>query len=146
MSTVLAVPALPTVGTRRRLMGWLGLSVLLVGLLAAALTSSRLTEQPHPGAELPLGQILICTGAGLAVIALDGSLTTLPPPAHPADDLCLLCLPLAPAAVALAAVVLLILPPPRPMRQAAPVAAQAWPVRRLRCFGTTRTTRGPPTA
>ncbi len=147
MSAILAVPPLPPLRARRRFMGWLGLAVVLAGLLAAALASTRLPEQPHAGTDLPFGQLLICTGAGLAVVSLDGSITDLPPPAHPANDLCLLCLPLPPEAAALAAVVLLILPPlPRLARQTPPAPTPERPLRRLRCFGSARTTRGPPSA
>lgn len=141
----IALQGLPDCETRRRLMGWLGLVLVASGLLAAAFASLRLPEQPQPGAELPFGQMLICTGAGLTVIDLDGSGSNPPPPAHPADDLCLLCLPLSPAAVALVATVLLILPPPTAARVPARAPGRSLRLpRRLRCFGSTRTTRGPP--
>lgn len=141
-----ALQGLPDCETRRRLMGWLGLVLVASGLLAAAFASLRLPDQPHPGGELPFGQMVICTGAGLTVIDLDGSGAPLPP-VHPADDLCLLCLPLSPAAVALVAAVLLILPPPVAARVPARAPARRLRLpRRLRCFGSTRTTRGPPAA
>ncbi|EKV26369.1 hypothetical protein C882_2804 [Caenispirillum salinarum AK4] len=143
----------PTVDSawRRRAMGWMGLVILGLGLLAVASASFRLPELPSPGTgtELPFGQMVICTGSGLRIIDMtaDGADATPAQAQHPADDLCLMCLPVSPEAATLAVMavaVLLLAGHALPLAMPAPASSDR--PRRPRGCGATRVTRGPPGA
>lgn len=136
---------------RRRAMGWAGLVILGLVLLTSAFADLSL---PSPAAtaatadDLPFGQMVICTGAGLRIVDLSGDGDPYPVQTqHAADELCLMCLPLAPEAPLLAAVLvlaMLLAATPVPRRAPAPAASRR-PARPL-CCGSARVTRGPPPA
>lgn len=135
---------------RRRTMGWIGLVILSLGLVTAVFASLRLSDLPTTGtgADLPLGQIVICTGSGMRIIDLTakGGAATPQQAQHPADELCHMCLPLSPAglAIAVAFVAVLLLNVQAFPREVPAPATNQQPCKPRAC-GATRITRGPPT-
>lgn len=149
MSNALSIPLTDNSSWRRRAMGWMGLVILGLSLVTAALASLRLSDLPSSGAsaDLPLGQIVICTGSGMRIVDMtaEGSAATPQQAQHPADELCHMCLPLSPAglAVTVAAVAILLLNTQALSRDVPAPAANQQPRKPLAC-GATRITRGPP--
>lgn len=81
--------------SRRRVVAWIGLLLLLVNVLSSALVA------PRPALAAPAGveQIIICTPSGLRVISLDAQGNPLEQKEKAREGYCPLCLPLNNASI-----------------------------------------------